>query len=350
MPTDPLPAPVETLAESLSEEHASWRAPHRDRGGRFYSPWASIKTKSWRDMLAWKLNENPHRALKREAFSPRVEARPLDAWRAHSNAPMQVMWLGHASVYLRLGELHALIDPVFGDLNRFVRRQAPAPLSPDKFEHLDVVLLTHGHYDHLDVRSLDRLAQSWPQAVFLAPLGQGRYLPASAKARLVELDWWQQIELRGATLTLLPAQHWHQRGPLDHARALWGGWWIDSAGQRFYHMGDSGYFQGFEAFAEIFGSPDVMMLPLGAYEPRWFMRDQHMDPQDALKAWRALGAPHAIGMHHSTFDLSDEPLGFGVEEFRRAAEEQPDGSRFLSALLDLEQGGSAAFESHQRVG
>ena len=202
-----------------------------------------------------------------------------------------------------------LIDPVLGPAG-VVPRLAAAPLKITELPPVDVVLLSHGHRDHLDRKSLDAVGRQFPEALFLVPLGQAVSLPKSCQ-RVVELSWWQQVDIDGVRFTFVPSQHWHMRTPFDREKALWGGWHV--AGSRsLYHSGDTGYFGGFRTIGDVLGAPDVAVLPLGAYEPRWFMGTQHMSPEDSVQAFLDLGAGHFLGMHWGTFDLTDEPVDHGA--------------------------------------
>lgn len=327
------------------EAYQAYHAPHL-YNGRFYMPWMeqTIK-KSFKDVLAWQM-QSGRKFEKKRGFTPSIEEKSLDKWH-HLSGDLKVMWLGHASFLIELNEKTILIDPVFGDVNTLVRRQTPFPFDVSNLPHIDVVLLTHGHYDHLNVRSLGHLAKHSQDTAFLVPKGQAPNLPSSCKGRVQELDWWEQVTLDDVHLTFLPSQHWHQRGPFDYNKALWGGWWIHASdGSSFYHMGDSGYFGGFEAIRDAMGSPDVMALPAGAYEPRWFMKLQHMNPEEAWRVWETLGAAHVIPMHHGTFDLSDEPLDQGIVDFQALCDE--DRAR-EEKFIALPHGGSVSFMRDERV-
>lgn len=302
--------PVQTLPTPSSEVHGEYFRSPRSPGGGFANPWGVRVDKSPLDILRWKTGDNEYAALKRQPPRlPRVED-PLGGW-ARAPAGARLMWLGHASWLVELDGLHALIDPLFGRA-ALVPRAAPAPLTVDQLPPIDVLLLTHGHYDHFDAPSLRALARRFgPDLPVVLPEGLGRNLPAGLRA--VELSWWQAVELRGVQLALVPAQHWHRRGAFDQDRALWGG--VVLRGSRtVYHSGDTGWFGGFSAIGEVFPAIDAAILPLGAFAPRWMMKDQHMDPAESVVAWRALGARMLVGMHWGTFDLTDEPLDYGAFE------------------------------------
>lgn len=312
-------------------------------------PWMdqTIK-KSFKDVLTWQMRSE-RKFDKRVPHEPDIETQSLARWQSLAG-PLKVMWLGHASFLVELNARTILIDPVFGDVNTLVRRQTEIPFDLDNLPHIDVVLLTHGHYDHLNVRSLDYLAKRSDDTVFFVPMGQARYLPSSCqKDHIRTFDWWDSSLLDDVQFTFLPSQHWHQRGPFDYNKALWGGWWIHGmSGSSFYHMGDSGYFKGFEAIFEMMGAPDVMALPAGAYEPRWFMQLQHMNPQEAWQVARKLQAKYTIPMHYGTFDLSDEPLQQGLKDFRVLCEEDASKAQ-AQGFLPLAHGGSMSFDRGERM-
>jgi L-ascorbate metabolism protein UlaG (beta-lactamase superfamily) len=182
-----------------------------------------------------------------------------------------------------------------------VWRHVPPGLPPDRLPQIDLVTLSHDHYDHLDIPSLAAL-KGEPQIV--APLRMGRYLPRAP----IELDWWQCIERPGLRITLTPAHHWGMRGITTRNRTLWGGFIFQGDGITIYFAGDSALQPPvFKAIHERFPRIDIAILPIGAYAPRWFMQAQHMDPEEAVTAYQMLGARRFVAMHWGTFFLSSEP-------------------------------------------
>jgi N-acyl-phosphatidylethanolamine-hydrolysing phospholipase D len=171
-------------------------------------------------------------------------------------------------------------------------------------------VLSHNHYDHLDAWTVAHL----PPIPWFVPLGLGPWLrrrlggPTVPTPPIVELDWWQSVRHGRWTLTCLPAQHWSNRLDAGRNSTLWCSWLLDSGSRRIFFAGDSGYFGGFAEIGRRFGPIDVALLPIGAYEPRWFMRLQHMSPAEALGAFQDLGAAHMVAMHWGVFDLTDEPV------------------------------------------
>jgi L-ascorbate metabolism protein UlaG (beta-lactamase superfamily) len=274
-----------------------------------------------------------------------------------------LFWIGHASFLLELDGVRCVIDPIFGRAGGLVPRVTPAAASPADLRPLQVVMVTHGHHDHLDPSSLRQLAGSAGVGsgsradgpVFLVPRGLAAFLPSACRP-VVELDWWQHVTIGGVRFHLVPAQHWHRRGMFDMNKGLWGGFVIEGT-HRVYHSGDTGYFGGFQAIGEVFGGVDAACLPLGAYEPTWFMGTQHMSPAQSLTAFHDLAATHFVGMHWGAFDLSDEPIEAGPRWLRDAvAADGLDGARFHvltpggSLGLAGPRGGTAASTRHPFAG
>jgi L-ascorbate metabolism protein UlaG (beta-lactamase superfamily) len=192
-------------------------------------------------------------------------------------------------------------------------------------------LISHSHYDHLDAWSVERLPASMGWYV---PMGLGDWFRARGRSDVTELDWWQSARRGRFTITCLPSQHWSRRIELGTNQTLWCAWLVDSGLRRYFFAGDTGYFHGFAEFGRRFAPIDVALLPIGAYEPRWFMRYQHMNPAEAYQAFLDLRAGHMIGVHWGTFDLTDEPADLApraLAEAVRAA--NGDASRAMTLAI-----------------
>jgi L-ascorbate metabolism protein UlaG (beta-lactamase superfamily) len=177
--------------------------------------------------------------------------------------------------------------------------------------------VSHNHYDHMDLRTLRRVRRRWNPPVATG-LRNARHLAKAGLGSTVELDWWQTTELAGARVTYVPSQHFSARGLYDRNRCLWGGFVIEAGGAVVYFAGDTGYCPFFAEIGSRFPRIDLALLPIGAYEPRWFMRQQHVDPVEAIRAHQDLGARRGIGMHFGTFQLTDEAIDAPVLAMREA--------------------------------
>ncbi|MFT7289419.1 MAG: N-acyl-phosphatidylethanolamine-hydrolyzing phospholipase D [Halieaceae bacterium] len=235
-----------------------------------------------------------------------------------------VTWIGHATLLVQVEHVTFLTDPTWSS------RPSPVPgFGPGRFVEpglafedlpsIDFVLISHNHYDHLDLPTLRALAQRNADTVFFVPLGNGDLLRSEGITQIQELDWGQTARYKDATIHCLPAQHWSKRSLRDERRTLWSSWAVTGDQRRFYFAGDTGYFSGFAEIGRKLGPFDLVAVPIGAYEPRAMMRESHMNPEEAVRAAEDLGAEKAVAMHFGTFDLSDEPLDEPPRRFRDAA-------------------------------
>lgn len=226
-------------------------------------------------------------------------------------------WVGHATYLVRIGTTTVLIDPVWSRRipGTPARLTAPGVAWAD-LPPIDAVLISHDHYDHLDAPTITRLPRDTP---ILAGLGLGRWFAKRGFTAVHELDWWDSVEVSGLTFDFTPTHHWSRRGLFDTCATLWGGWVITSTdGLRTYHAGDSGYGERFAEVGARYPGIDVAMMPIGAYEPRWFMKPLHMNPAEAVRALDDLGARRLASMHWGTFVLTQEPVDEPLTEIRKA--------------------------------
>lgn len=241
----------------------------------------------------------------------------------------RLTWIGHASWLVQLDGKSLLIDPIFGDLPSLgPARNIPPGVPPEKLPPIDAILITHNHYDHLDLPSLRRI-----RAPVVAGLGLEQLLAGEGLGATV-LGWWQSLELGPVKVTFVPAQHWSRRGLCDANDTLWGGFVIQGGSASIYHSGDTAYFAGFAEIGRRFPGIDAALLPIGAYDPAWFMEKQHLNPEQAVQAYLDLGAQAFFAMHWGTFKVSDEPLD--EPPLRLAAEWKrrglPDAARRVLAV------------------
>jgi L-ascorbate metabolism protein UlaG (beta-lactamase superfamily) len=273
-------------------------------GRRFHNPGRSA-SKSLADVLRWQLTAD------RRPWPARVALRREGALPAQVPAGhVAATFVNHSTFVLQLGGLVLLTDPVWSERASPVafagpRRVHPPGLRLDAIPRVDLVLLSHNHYDHFDRATLDRLeAGHRPPIVTLR--GNEAYLRRHEGGRLHALDWWQSVEVAGVRVTATPALHFSGRGILDRDRALWGGLVVEWDGPTVFFAADTGYWSHFREVRHRFGTVGLALLPIGAYEPRWFMASAHMNPADAVRAHLDLGGPPSIGMHFGTFRLTDE--------------------------------------------
>jgi L-ascorbate metabolism protein UlaG (beta-lactamase superfamily) len=217
--------------------------------------------------------------------------------------PARLTWIGHASWLVQLDGTSLLIDPVFSEsIGPGINRHVPAALSVAQLPTIDAQLVTHNHRDHLDLPSLRAVGRPVVAGSGLASFFDENELPCS------ELEWWGETRVGEVTVRFVPSQHWSRRGLSDTNETLWGGFVIEGSTARIYHSGDTAYFDGFSEIGRRSGRIDAALLPIGAYDPAWFMSKQHMNPEEATRAFVDLGARHFFAMHHGTFKLTDEPM------------------------------------------
>ena len=289
-------------------ENKYYRGPPSDHfdGLRFFNPAHPDTDRSWRDMLRWKLGET---AAKWPGTVPVVGAVPerrVDA--------LRVTMVGHATLLIQAAGINIVTDPVWSARASPVRFAGPKRVTApgvafDDLPPIDAVLLSHNHYDHLDVATLRRLHDR-DRPLIVTPLGNDaivrRHIPG---ARTAAADWGDRVELTGgAEAHIVPAHHWSARGPGDRRMALWGGFMLRISRRLVYFAGDTGYGDGaiFRDMRRRYGAPDIALIPIGAYAPRWFMAAQHVDSEEAVRIMLDLAARQAIGIHWGTFRLTDE--------------------------------------------
>ncbi|QHL86159.1 MBL fold metallo-hydrolase [Nibribacter ruber] len=259
---------------------------------------------SLKKVLKWMLQANPQKqAKKQDHWTPALHD-PKPFLQGHQDG---MFWLGHATFFIRMEGVTFLTDPVFFG-GPMMKRKTALPLEIKDLPKIDYVLLSHGHYDHCDKKSL-KLLQQHNAFELLCPLRLSsvvqKWLPDT---KIQEAGWYQQFDLPIATkLFMLPAFHWHKRGLLDEDTCLWGSFLLQGPSQTVYFGADSGYERHFKEIQKLFPEMDVCLLGVGAYSPNFMMRDSHTNPEEAVQAFHDLGGKRMVPMHYGTFDLSDEP-------------------------------------------
>ncbi len=318
--------------------------PHHTPSG-FQNNYVKAVEKSFGDLLRWQWEARdlpkpiqqptpvvqPQLALiqaKTENVSFTPSASSQTAYPGYAGYPSlpTVTWIGHATALVQASGLNVMTDPIFSDRASPVqifgpKRAQPPGVAMADLPHIDVVLISHNHYDHLDsasVAQLDERAKATGKStVFMVPLGLKTWFNDLGITNVVELDWWQHYTLKSVDFYLTPVQHWSARSMGDRSTTLWGGWGVFGADFHWYYAGDTGYSRDFAdtrtRFAErqteaLGGGFDLALIPIGAYEPRWFMAQQHVNPMESARIHQDVGAKHSIGVHWGTFALTDEPL------------------------------------------
>ena len=267
---------------------------------------ANVTPKSLTDVIKWRMTKDE--TPKRVAIDLSQEWRQLNAKSTH-----YAVWVGHATYLINNGDLTILTDPIFSERASPVGWAGPERLIPpampiDSLPRIDAILISHNHYDHLDLPSLKALQLANPNVSILVPQGDKALLDSQGLTNVTELRWWQNIRVKQTELTFTPVQHWSGRGITGRNSSWWGGWFIKSPDLSLYHAGDTGYSRDFITTRERLGVPDFAFIPIGAYSPRWFMKNQHVDPEEAVQVAFDLQVPHSFGMHWGTFILTDEPI------------------------------------------
>ncbi|GAB3510896.1 MBL fold metallo-hydrolase [Emticicia fontis] len=305
-----------------------WNGTPIDERGRFVN-YEFPFVDSFRDVLRWQFTKNPQKTEKK-----------TDKWRAEvlqnqgflESKKDCIVWLGHASFFIRLAGITLLIDPVLFNVS-LIKRQSALPVQPEDLRNLDYILVSHDHRDHCDEKSLRLLAKNNPDTTYLTSLGVDGLIKTFTQSNKIQAaGWYQQYKTDDAIkVYYVPSRHWGRRFLTDTNVRLWGGYVIQGAGKTIYFSGDSGYGGHFEDVGKIFPNIDYCIIGVGAYKPEFFMGQSHVSPTNAVKAFHDMHAKVMIPMHYGTFDLSDEPMGDPLRVLHKL-EEQGEIKGDLKAL------------------
>lgn len=293
--------------ENLPTIRENWQGTPVDASGRFVNHEFPFLSKTI-DLLKWRFGENPFQEEKAND-QQRLQVRDPKSFLAGEEDG--ILWLGHASFYIRLGGQTILIDPVFGK-PPFIKTYVDVPNPLENIEKVDYLLVSHDHRDHSDEATIRAVSAKFPQAKVLTGLEMDGLLKDWLSGGEIETaGWYQQYSLpkNGLKISFLPTRHWARRGLFDMNRRLWGAFVIEGGGKTIYFGGDSGYGSHYRDLKEIFPNIDIFIVGIGAYEPRWFMNANHQSPEEAFRAFQESGAKTLIPMHFGRFELSDEPPG-----------------------------------------
>jgi L-ascorbate metabolism protein UlaG (beta-lactamase superfamily) len=293
------------------------RFPEHFDGKRFYNP-GSPQARGFLDLLHWKLTTRPEPS---PDFIADVE--PCIPPRRWEGGGLRTTLVNHSTVLLQQRGANILTDPIWSERTSPVswagpRRRRRPGVSWEELPVIDTVLISHNHYDHLDLPTL-RLLAARGGSTFVVPAGVARLLRSQNIGPVHELDWGESLSLPELTIHCVPALHFSSRGLFDRNRTLWCGYVLESQERLIYFAADTAFGPHFAMIREKFGSPDLAFLPIGAYEPRWFMSPVHMAPDEAIGAHEILAAKTSIAIHHGTFQLADEGLDTPKQQLMAAA-------------------------------
>jgi N-acyl-phosphatidylethanolamine-hydrolysing phospholipase D len=305
----------------VSEDHAP---DHHDPDGGFRNPWPHAEPASFGAAVKWMLSRHrPHDESMSGVVRPAAKSPHADG------AELAITWVGHSTFLIQSGGISVLTDPIWSmraSPLQFVgpRRHTPSGIAFDKLPSIDAVFISHDHYDHLDDRTVRRIIKRWPDASWITPLGVGAFITRRGAARVTEMDWWEERLIGQISVHCTPAMHFSGRYPWNRNATLWSGWVIALGSHRVFFAGDTGLHPEFADISRRLGPFDAAILPIGAYEPRWFMRTVHMSPEDSVAAYCEIAAATPedecafVPCHWGTFRLTDEPLDEPPRRLRKA--------------------------------
>ena len=290
------------------------------RRPRFSNPWPTQPPSGHNNVIKWALAHRLSRSP--DPLSPVVDiATPAFAKPRAMPDELILTWLGHSTMLLQIGGLNVLTDPVWADRASPIsfagpRRRLPPAIPISELPPIDVVIISHDHYDHLDLTTVRRLVRRSPATAWLVPLGLARRVRRVGASRIYQHEWWESRQIGDVRFTCTPAQHSSGRGITDRNRSLWCGWVASTVAEHHrsvYFAGDTAYCPAFVEIGSRLGPFDACLLPIGAYEPRWYMRYVHMTPEEAVRAFEELcqgnvDASAFVGIHWGTFRIADDAL------------------------------------------
>jgi L-ascorbate metabolism protein UlaG (beta-lactamase superfamily) len=321
----------------MSIEEIARKKLHHGKDSRFFNPWCPNCRKSYIDLLRWMVfSRNIYKEEKRKETKFNITT--PDIFSLNKMSKDYALWLGHSTVFMRIGSKTIITDPVFWDINFFLKRKTPLPIDPKDLPKIDYVLISHGHYDHLDTKSIKFLKEHFNPSFISGP-GYRDYFTSIGISKQIILDWWEGYEIENIKITSLPVQHWSKRGLFDTDKMLWCSFLIEHNNKKYYWIADSGYYEGYKEIGNKFGPIDVLFAPVGSYEPRWFMKTYHVNPEEAIQVAKDVRAKNFIPTHWGTFDLTDEPLWLPIKHLKEIYRDESN-----PGLTVLEHGGHFILE------
>lgn len=317
-----------TACSQLASRHDGSSNNHFD--GTFFNNLAIDPNgkRSATDFLTWFFNRQA------EPWENLAVATPI--LQKQSQA-LRITWVNHATVLIQLNNVNILTDPIWSErASPFTwvgpKRKTPTVIDIQDLPPIDVVLISHNHYDHMDIPSLQALNKIFKPR-FIVPLGNSHYLNDAGISHITELDWWDSFTLKGTNIIATPAQHWSKRTLFDANRSLWAGFYIKALNQSVFFAGDTAYEKHFKLVNTKLGPPTVALLPIGAYKPRWFMKRAHTNPEEAVLAHIDLGAIRSIPIHYDTFQLGDDSPKSALSDLEKAVKQFSVKETAFKAIL-----------------
>lgn len=299
---------------NISLEEMAKKKIHHGKNGRFLNPWLGDGRRSFFDLLRWIIfSKNVYSEEKKKDVNFNVVNPDFNSLGKITGD--YIVWLGHSTTLIKVNNKIIITDPVLWDINFLLKRKTPFPIDPERLPRVDYVLISHGHYDHLDTKSIKFLKERFNPSFITGP-GYEDYFSSIKISKHIKLDWWERYEIEDIGITSLPVQHWSKRTPFDDDKMLWCSFLIEHDSMKYYWIADSGYYKGYKEIGEKFGPIDVLFVPVGAYEPRWFMKPYHVNPEEALQVAKDVRAKTFIPIHWGTFDLTDEPLWLPIKHLK----------------------------------
>ncbi|TYS13784.1 MBL fold metallo-hydrolase [Rossellomorea vietnamensis] len=259
-------------------------------------------TKTFRELMKWM---KERRTKTKDLVSQIPQAEEKEAEKLQRNRNLHsITWIGHSTFFIQLNGLNILTDPVWARRMGTGKRLTDPGIQLGHIPEIDIVLISHGHYDHLDFATIKKVKGD---PTFYVPHGLRSAFLRRGYKNVIEANWWDSFDEQEVTMRFVPAQHWTKRTITDTNTSHWGGWVLNpgTSGKSIYFVGDTGYFRGFKEIAEKL-SPQIILMPIGAYEPEWFMRDSHINPEDAVTAFAEMNGELFIPMHYGAYRLADD--------------------------------------------
>ena len=300
-------------------DSSKWRGNSMNEKGQFVNHEFPFQP-NWLDVLRWQTERNKWAEEKKKDKNKLYQVEnDLGYIRSENDV---LVWLGHATFFIRINGVTFLTDPIFDSPNAFLKRHAKLPFDKNLLPKIDYLLISHDHRDHLDKKSLKFLFNRGDRPTILTGLEMDKWLKSNFKNDKYTCQtagWYQQYQtnLKAINIFFLPARHWSKRGLFDTNKRLWGSFVIQSPEKTIYFSGDTGYGSHLKEVGSLFGNIDIALIGIGAYQPEWFMEPNHISPKNALKAIDEMGANQVIPMHYGTFDVSDEPLFEPIESLKK---------------------------------